>query len=77
MQARRPGVQLSNKLFPGVSMKMTGGAAEKQGGEAQKKKRMDFFVALKISIAYGFFVCNTIAKMKYFYIVFCSFDVFL
>ena len=47
MQARGPGVQLCNKLFLGVSMKMTGGAAEKHGGEAQKEKKGVFFVALK------------------------------
>ena len=41
-----------------------------------KKRKRKVFVALKISIAYGFFVCNIIAKMKSFLYCFYGFDVF-
>ena len=52
-------------------MRMTGGAAEKHGGEAQKEKKGVFLLHLKISIKYGFFVCNDNCKNGvFFYIVF-------
>ena len=44
--------------------------AELKSVEVRPKKKGIFFVALKISIRYGFFVCKDYCKMKCFYIVF-------